>query len=368
MAIRIKVLLLKCEYDGAYSSFKQFYDNIKNMFMKSNVDVIIASTLDEAMSLLSKKNINFTINLGRYPYYYKNIALYDFFKILNYQWIIDNPLRYPICDMNSRYNRMIYIDKNFVLYPNCYKREFLHMSLPYPDYKFYKDISNINAVLAPMKIKSISEFERRINKSIDKEILESFINEINLDDSFNRLMCKYISRYEISNLRDFFEIANGYIRTKKRIIMLNAIKKHKVFVLSNKPDSIHFNNNIAFWGERNYIDYLNIQKNFNLILNCNPNFDMCIHDRVSSSIMNGKIVVSDANEILTQIKMPMCFQYSKIYRIDDMLEKAQHNFKSIQYKQVKCLKNNFMPNADLILKNYFSFLDKHTKNCNLLFI
>lgn len=355
MAVQINVLILKCDYKGIYDSFGEFYKNIEHMFLEYGAEVIYANSIDEAIEILQRNDVDFTINVGQYPYYYEGKPLYDIFETVNYQWVIDNPLRYPFCDMDSQYNRMIYIDSHFALYPNCGRADYLNISLPYPKYNDLKSASGNNSVLAPMKVKDIDTFEQRIESSDDKDLLKKFIRDYNLDDSFNLSILKFVSDNNISNLSEFFEIANGYIRVRKRVLMLQAIKKHEVFVLSEKPENKCFNNNILFLGKRNYTEYLKLQNEFKIVLNSNPNFDSCIHDRVSSAIMNGRLIVSDYNEMLMSIDMPMCFEYSEVFKLDDILEEAERNFELIHNKQVDCLRKSNVPCAESIINNYIDF-------------
>ena len=351
----MKVLLLKCNYRGAYDSFDEFYRNIERIFIQASIEVIYANNKEEAINILELNKVDFSINVGQYSFYVDGKPLYEVFKTMNYQWIIDNPLRYKNCDFKSKYNRLIYIDGNFSLFPKCYRADYISMSLPYPEYKINKTLKKKGKIiLAPMKIKDILDFEGEIEKSEDKILLWDFLHNYDYDESFNRYIVQYIKEQDIKNMQKFFEIANGYIRVKKRVRILQSINKHEVYVLSERPDSISFNKNIHFLGKKSYYEYRSLQNEIEIVLNSNPNYDMCIHDRVSGGVMNGNIILSDRNDILDEINMPMCFTYSNLCYIDKYIDEINNRYEIIHKNQVNCLLN-IKPCADIIVNNFYKF-------------
>jgi hypothetical protein len=87
-----------------------------------------------------------------------------------------------------------------------------------------------------------------------------------------------------------------------------------------------------------YFDMLKKQKEHKIILNCNPNFDLCLHDRVSYSVSNGAIVLSDKNRLLDEISFPFSYRYSEMNYLDDKIDECLKMWDLIREKQQACIK------------------------------
>ncbi len=349
----MNVLILKDNYKGVYNSFDEFYKVIIDMFINNHIHIFIANTIDEAIYCLTNKRINFTLNIGQYHFYKDQKPLYDLYEVINYQWIIDNPLRYDNCDYYSKYNRMIFIDNSFKLFIQNNRSDYLTLPIPFKT-QTRRCQNKIDAIFAPIKIKSKSFFENLIDKSKEKELILDFLDKYDFDSSFGEFYCNYRETHQIINEKEFFEIVNGYIRIQKRLKSISSIKKHMVIIASNNPDNLIFSKNVVFINPLNYNKIISTSKKYKYILNCNPNFDYCIHDRVSYSIMEGTIVISDANKLLKEIDMPLLYNYSET-NIDDIIDSIT-DYDLLLSKQVFAL-SNFSSSiiCSKIIENYNRF-------------
>ena len=333
----LKVMLMKDSYDGAYESFIFFYEQIKQILENKNIDVVIANDVDEAISYFENEQISFTISIGQYHFFKNNTPLYDVYKIMNYQWIIDNPLRYESFDPMSLYNKPVYIDRNFS-YFNDFKY-YHHLSLPLPISISSATQNKEFCILAPLKVKSLRFFETMINTSSMKDIMWAFINSYDLDEPFSVKICDFMKNNSIDDIRTFFELTNGYIRIKKRLKFISSIKRHKVVVLSKNIDNLNLVENIIFKDPVSYSETIELIDKYVFVLNVNPNFDYCIHDRALLAIMQDSIVISDKNGLLDELSMPLCLKYSQLDEVDKLLDDIV--IEKIKRKQKECIKNYY---------------------------
>lgn len=349
----MKVLILKDKYAGAYDSFPVFFENLLSAFKKCGIEAILSDKIENIIKIIEKNDIDFTINIGQYNFFSNGIELYKKYPIINYQWIIDNPLRYPNVDFKSSRNRLINIDKSFELFEGKIRTDYLNLPLVFPEVETI-DENRINAVFAPIKIKSLNEFELKIYRSSNRTIIEDLINDYNFDDSLSeKIAIMFQLHPEIENKFEIFEIINGYFRVRKRIKLISSIKKHPVIVASQKPCELKFEDNISFMDPLNYAEIQQYQKKYTFLLNCNPNYDLCLHDRVSYGIAKGSIIISDKNILLNKLNMPLCVCYSEVKKLDELLDYAILNRSDILRKQRSCIEQyKYQKIVDIIIDNY----------------
>lgn len=357
MTKNFNVILLIDRYIGAYDSFIVFYNVLEVALRRNRINVYFARSVKEVDDIISINKINFTINIGQYHFFKNNVPLYDFYKIVNYQWIIDNPLRYEHCDNLSPYNRLIYIDKTFELLPGYKRSDYLSLPLPFMSIDGPSiDLDRSNIIFAPLKIKSEKFFLDLIEQSKDKKNIVEFLGEYDFDMEFNVFFKKFVESRNIYDINIFFELVNGFIRIKKRLHVIKSIKHHKVIIASDSKENYNFAANISFVKPMGYFDILKKQKEYKFILNCNPNFDMCLHDRVSYSVLNGAIVLSDKNRLLNNMSFPCAYKYSEMEFLDDKIEKCIKKEDEIKEEQQKCIeKYNCDYIISTILQNYSTF-------------
>lgn len=361
----MKVLILKDTYNGAYNSFDVFYKSIFSMLLNEGVNVYIATNIEEAVDIINKVKIDFSINIGIYHFYINDKPLYEIHKIVNYQWIIDNPLRYDKCDFYSPYNRMIFIDENFKNFCPINRNDFLYLPIPFGG-QIIECSDKIDAILAPIKIKSEKVFEEMQGYAENKELIMKFINNYDFDFNFGDYYYKFRNEHFINDEKNFFEIVNGIIRIRKRKKFISSIKKHRVVIVSDNPDNVIFPNNVTFINPCSYEEVLKMIKSYKYVINCNPNFDYCIHDRISYSVTRGTIVISDENELLKNINFPLLVKYSNL-NVDDLIDKIE-DYNEMLNKQFSSISSYVDSNIVSKIVENFSFykLKEPNKLCMII--
>lgn len=352
---KLNVLCLINNFNGSHATFKVFYSNLIEAFEKSQCNVFVADNVQTAIDIINNYSISFCICIGEYSYFFNNKPIYDCFKILNYQWIIDNPYKYKI-DRNSKYNRLVFIDGNFRYIENYDRNDFLCLSLGCQNHfiRFDKKLK-YDAILAPLKLRDFKVIKSDIEKCTYKNLIYDFINKYDFSNEFIPCLNSYFRDREIkdfSQRKDIFKNINSYLRMKKRIDLINSIKDHKIFILSDfRPKEI-VNSNVEWMDDSKFDETLKLFQKFRFVLNVNPNYDDCLHERISYSVANGSIIITDSNKLLTKLKFPLSFTHDNFNEIDGVLSCIDDN--QIFDQQAKIIREFSMyKQAKIIISNFY---------------
>lgn len=354
MEKKLNVLVLKNNWDGVYNAFDSFYRELCQGLKKNNINFSIANNLDEAKKMLQKTKFDFSIYIGVYDFIDAGIPLFEKYQLLNYQWVIDNPYVYK-CLPKSKYNRLIMIDEDFYLSGDYFDKNGLVLSLGAPE-TYFNNKNKIDAILVPWRLKKFSDIKATAEKFGVKDELNDFIAKSNLKGSFHRQFNDYLKNNKILKTEELFRVANDYFRLYKRIQMLNSIKKHKLVITSDTPNEDLINDNITYIKPVNFDEIEKMQKQYKYVLNANPNYDNCLHDRVSHSVVNGAVVISDKTPFLEKIHFPLCFDFDNFKLIDECIDDIANKFDDVLSEQRKCIEKFSISNQiKKIVKNYYEF-------------
>lgn len=340
----ISILCLRNPWDGGYQCFDIFYNDIISSLRRMGVNYYITSNVDEACEILRRERIDFSISIGKYQFNRSGIALYDQFKIPNYEWIIDNPFKYSE-NTESEYNRLVMIDEEFLHMPGFGRADYLSLPLGMPDELFYSNDVRIKGILVPWKLRDLSNLKQMINDSPMHNEIWEFIDAFDFEKSFIKQFVSFLATHPIADDRIFFRLTNDYIRMTKRINMLRSIREYPLFLLSDQEYPFLHGKNITYLPTGDYVTTLSLQKKYKYVLNNNPNYDCCLHDRVSHACANGAIVISDESSFLYRIGFPLTVNYSRFHEIDEMVFLADESGTDYVLQQRNCLEEYRMTNV-----------------------
>jgi len=354
----ITVLCLWNPWKGGYQCFDVFNQEIISALDQMHVHYLTAHTPEEAVRLYQTNRIDFSFCIGQYCFFYNNIPLYDYFHVVNYEWVIDNPFKYSENTV-SPYHRLIMIDDEFHLMPGFDRADYLTLSLGIPEESYSKTAERIPAVLVPWKIKKLSVLESNIAQSDMREQLFDFIDHFDYDASYIRALTAYFRTHEIADQISFFMLSNDYIRLKKRIDMLSAIRNYPIVIASDEKIEELNNANISYVPKGNFLTTLALQKQYRYVLNNNPNYDMCLHDRVGHAVSNGAAVVSDRSSLLKKLDFPLTVPHSQFSELDQILYAADDSAAEIAAVQDACTKEFRMKRTmEKLIQHYQLWTDK----------
>lgn len=319
--LKLKILGLNNNFFGSYESNQVFYKELMTAFEKNGNDVYRASTVSEAKMVYDNVNLDFTICFSKYFYEYDGKFLYDLYEVPNYQWVSDNPLKMTL-DVKSKFIHYIFIDLE---YPNILSKLInkpLFLPLGFLENNIRCFSKEQKGILFPCKIRNFESIIRKINACTLRKQIWDFIDFYKLDDSYiNALNC-FFELYGIYSARDkemLFRLSNEYLRIKKRCIVLDAINNKEVFVVGENFNN-HFNNmsHIHFLPTVGYKDIGSIMQKYRYIINVDPNYDACIHDRFVKAVASGTICVTNYNEVMDLFN-PYTFKFSDVEKINDLI-------------------------------------------------
>lgn len=133
---------------------------------------------------------------------------------------------------------------------------------------------------------------------------------------------------------------DDYTRRYKNTVICNEIINMPVKILGNHWDYIDKSNAKAEFiesGDFHQTDIL--MKNCLAVINVNPNFEHCLHDRVGRSISNGTTPITDGNQFLNQYIPEITdsvFSWEKgaiAEKVNFILTHKQYYFEKAQYLQ-----------------------------------
>lgn len=300
------IVVLNNNFSGSYCSNQYFYTEICHALNILRKRYITVRNLDEATEAFESNDVAFSLCLGRYEYYADKTPLYEKYGILNYQWISDDPMKFSI-DHDSRYIKYIFIDREFPKMAGTLKNIPLILPLGYlPEKARNNTADRINGILFPGQIRDLGKIKSEIDCSLLRNQIQAFIETYDLDSSYISAYNNAVSAIKISERKEFFRLTNSYIRTIKRIKAIEAIHSVPVFIAGEQTDNVFRNPNIVFIGKYDYSQIEEIMGRYRFLLNVDPNYHSCIHERISRGVNAGALVFSNESQIVSPINNFYC--------------------------------------------------------------
>ena len=231
---RLSVLGLNNNFYGSYSSNQVFFEELMQAFRQSGVCIFTASSTEQAEEILKQQKINFSISFSKYYYENDGIPLYEKYKIPNYQWVSDNPLKMNL-DVHSQWITYIFIDEE---YPDIVSEPFMNTPLFLPLGFLSENVLTPafkkEAVLLPCKIRNLKSIEEKIQNSAYAKEIKNFLEEYQYDSSYIKMLKNYFQRnhtVDVSAQSIIFRLSNEYVRVRKRLYVAEHIQGYDVWLL-----------------------------------------------------------------------------------------------------------------------------------------
>ena len=327
------ILILNNNFYGSYCSNQYFYNEICRSLEILGKRYTIVNSIKDAIKVFENDDVSFSLCLGKYEYYVDSIPLYDKYGVLNYQWISDDPMKFNI-DHNSKLIRYIFIDHQFPQMAGRLMHQPLILPLGYlPEKEQSADTQKVNGILFPGQIRCLNSIEVEIEHSGIKNEIIDFLDAYDLDSSYitaYRITEKKISE---SYKREFFRLTNSYTRTLKRLKAVDSISSMPVFIAGDKTDNYYGNADVRFIGKYDYSQIETVMNSYRYLLNVDPNYHSCIHERVSRGINAGALVFSNESETVNRMKgFPCVYRFDGTLTINSILSNNDFCFSEI-FKQ-----------------------------------
>lgn len=336
---KLNILVFNNNFLGSYGSNQVFFQELCCAIEERGHNLFCAASFEEGEEILRSVNIDFSISFGQYKLQKDGINFYDQFSIPHYQWISDNPRKMNI-DEKSPFIRYIFIDDDFIFSlsklsnrPLCLPLGFRKKSNFRPQADGYK----FDAILFPAQIRNIDSIENEIKNSPLEQLIRQFISEFDYDGSYIFQLNQF-SQKKFSGMicpKQFFSLTNSYIRTHKRIMVASNIHTKKIFIAGRKPEfEIPNADNFEFLGEVKYDCMEQMMSKFKYVLNVDPNYHSCYHDRFVRCINAGSVCITNENRrISNRTGFSLTYRFSELSRIDAVIQKAEENYAAVWQEQ-----------------------------------
>lgn len=321
------ILVIDNDFTGAYGSLSCFVQEIVCALKKMNQNVLLASTVSEAVNFYNSNNIDFSIGIGKYLFYLEGQPLYDLYQKRHYQWIIDNPLKLEI-DTKSSNIKYILIDK---LFPYCMSKPqnpFLYLPLGIPNFRIETILEKENGIVFSGQIRDSNKLFKEISLSDKKQEMMELLEKLtsDLDLLYIPELMKYIENLPLCERTKVFSLTNSFLRAYKREKVLNSIRDIPVIIIGeNKNNIISKNNNITMLGKVSYCDSFKIMAKYMFSLNVEPNFNCGLHDRILRAATNGSVVITNYGKMQQELLKndAIFYHYSNLDMIKYQIEGLQ---------------------------------------------
>ena len=327
----MKILIIDNQFNGAYGSLKKFVIEIAYEFRKMGHTVYLTKEMSEAIAIYQLKTIDFSLGLGKYNYYSDGRALYDIYKIMHYQWIIDNPYKMQI-DVNSKFIKYIMIDKMFEKCVLPVQNRILIQPLGVADdivrreetsnrirgIVFSGQIKNVNDIYADI---SVHRFKKKIIQVIDSVMEHLDVPYITV---FNERMKAWVD----DNKREVFRLSNSYIRAYKRTRVITQIKQYPIYLIGEVHNKeITTKANVTLVGSVKYERVFDRMREYMFSLNIEPNFNTGFHDRALRTVLNGNILITNLGSEQEKFygRNAIYYKYTDIDEIERNINQWQEN-------------------------------------------
>lgn len=335
---KLNILVFNNNFMGSYGSNQVFYQELCQAIHEQGNNLYCATSFAEGEEIVKSIDIDFSISFGQYKIQEENIKFYDKYAIPHYQWVSDNPFKMNI-DSESPYIHYIFIDDDFPLHTKKLVNRplFLPLGCIGPVGSKYSSDNKIDAILFPAQIRDIGAIKDEIEHSPYREMILNFLKEVDYDDSYivqlNKFARNNFTEEEIP--LEFFSLTNSYLRTNKRIMTVSSITGKKVVVVGQKPE-IKFPDacDIEFLGKVEYVNIEKMMAQYRYVLNVDPNYYSCFHDRFVRAINAGSICITNENrKISSQTGFSACYRFSELDSLPHLLTVLQENYFDILQEQ-----------------------------------
>ena len=164
-------------------------------------------------------------------------------------------------------------------------------------------ISN-ERVLIPCKIRNINQLYDEITVSPYAKQMKTFLDEYDRNTSFIKSFKSFFEKNAVVEIQDkekVFRLVNEYIRIEKRLWAIENIDSLPVDILSEDCGNVITNKNVCYIEPVNYSELASLINKYKIVINVDPNYHACIHDRFIKAVSSGTVCVTNENAVINKI-------------------------------------------------------------------
>lgn len=346
----ITILGLNNNFYGSYSSNQVFFDELMEAFISCGVRIVTASSLEEAVNYYETEDISFSISFSKYKYFLNGIPLYEIYHKMNYQWVSDNPLKMNL-DINSKWMKYIFIDNEYpLMLEHDSPNEYLFRPLGFLERNLMESKEKNGRVIIPCKIRNLNDIYRKINESDESLLMKQFLDQYDRDSSYISSLAIFFEHEQVGDKDTFFRLTNEYTRVEKRIWAIEHVYELPVDVLSDDCRNNIKNPNVRFLPTVGYEEIRAVINAYSFVINVDPNYHSCIHDRFIKAVSSGSVCITNKNELTAKIT-PYTYMFSDKNSIMNAFNAAEKGSASLFLRKA-ILPYSWEQSVKLILEDF----------------
>ena len=349
------VLCLNNNFYGSYESSQVFYRELILAFKNIGVNVLEANDWQSAEKICNNFTVDFSVSFGKYCYQQEDF-FYNRYNIPHYQWISDNPLKMNL-DTSSSLVTYIFIDEEYTkMIPQV--GNFLILPLGFPEKKFLNFSKRTNKILIPCKIRNLNKLWQTISDSSQGSLIKEFLFDYSLDDSYITRLTKFFKQKNIVDAEDkilIFRLSNEFLRIQKRLSVINSLSDYKVYIAGEDyRNTLKYPDKVIYLKPIKYQNLFEAMQNFKIVVNVDPNYHACIHDRFVRAVGSGCICLTNQNFVMERWNDNV-YTFDGKKNVNDLVCKVMENDEEIFLNQSECIKNfSWESSAKKIIEHYLN--------------
>ena len=338
----MNLLLLHNSFAGAHGSFSVFEDEMEAALRHLGHRVFRASSFKEIVQIAFDVSITCSLGIGQYGWTdAEGLPAYDALGLPHMQWLLDHPRKLRIDGRSPRIQYVV-IDSAFASSMHV-RRPVLSMPLGLPENGWRNPRNERkDSVLFPGQVRDVVQLRKEL-WCADAEAgrtADAYLEHMD-DTSFFQIFSCYESNPVI------WRLANSYIRAARRALVLRAIHAKPVVILGRVDDATLAP--LSCFGSADYLQVLEIMETYRYVLNVDPNFPSCLHDRLLRAVQKGCRVITSATRIVQETfgSNVIGYRFDHLSDIDRLLEKDREPERSAAVRQTQERAGDFLWEREL---------------------
>ena len=353
---KLNVLCLNNNFYGSYESSQVFHKELMMAFENIGVRVFESSDWKSAERICSDVAIDFSISFGKY-FYRTDDFFYNRYKIPHYQWVSDNPLKMNL-DTSSEFITYIFIDEEYVKMISELNNKCLFLPLGFSEKNFRQFNKRPNKILLPCKIRNLNELWDRISKSQFSALIKEFVSNYNLDDSYITALTIFFRDKNINDLAtkiEIFRLSNEFLRIQKRLSVINSLSDYKIYIAGEDyQNTLRYPKKVEFLPPIQYSNLIDAMQGFKFVVNVDPNYHACIHDRFIRAVGSGCICLTNQNFVMQRWNKDL-YTFNGQKNINDLISKINSDDEMTFLNQMRYVKKfSWEKSAEKIILHYLN--------------
>ena len=212
--------------------------------------------------------------------------------------------------------------------------------------------------MLPCKIRNLNELWDRISKSQFSALIKEFVSNYNLDDSYITALTIFFRDKNINDLAtkiEIFRLSNEFLRIQKRLSVINSLSDYKIYIAGEDyQNTLRYPKKVEFLPPIQYSNLIDAMQGFKFVVNVDPNYHACIHDRFIRAVGSGCICLTNQNFVMQRWNKDL-YTFNGKKNINDLISKINSDDEITFLNQMRYVKKfSWEKSAEKIILHYLN--------------